>query len=277
MENINLKKKDLSRAYRMLTSPIRRLPDFLIIGVAKGGTTSLHKYINNHPQVTPPTVKEPGYFLNRRYPKRSIYWYKSHFPLSNFITRSNNLTGEGTPGYIHSKNAPSWIKSTMPEVKLIALLRNPVTRAYSHFSMNMQKKGLKKSELTSTFIEQVKREMEILKSKQAPNTSFKQIETTRYLYLSGGIYVSSIKRWIDTFSREQILILKSEDLFEKPEITMQKVFNFLDLPEYQGNYPVYNGGNYLKLDPQTDRELSEFFKPYNQSLSDYLEQDFNWI
>ena len=58
---------------------------------------------------------------------------------------------------------------------------------------------------------------------------------------------------------------------------MQKVFNFLDLPDYKGDYPVYNGGNYLKLDSKINQELSEFFKPYNESLSDYLEQDFNWI
>ncbi|MEL4898189.1 sulfotransferase domain-containing protein [Crocosphaera sp. Alani8] len=272
-----MKKKDLSKAYRILTSPIRKLPDFLIIGVAKGGTTSLHKYINNHPKVIPSTVKEPGYFLNGKYPNHSIYWYKSHFPLSNFITRSNKLTGEGTPGYIHSKNAPNWIKSTMPQVKLIALLRNPVTRAYSHFSMKMQKKGMKKSELTPAFIKEVKRELEILRIKQSPDEPFNKIEPTGHFYLSGGIYVSSIKRWIDTFSRKQILILKSEDLFEKPEKTMQKVFNFLDLPDYKGDYPVYNGGNYLKLDSKINQELSEFFKPYNESLSDYLEQDFNWI
>ena len=97
-------------------------------------------------------------------------------------------------------------------------------------------------------------------------------------FLARGIYVDQLKRWHQFFDREQLLVLKSEDFFSTPQDTLQRLLNFLDLPEWEpGHMPVKNKGHYMQqMSPETRALLRGYFEPHNQRLYDYLGTDFGW-
>ena len=114
----------------MATSPLRRWPDFLIIGTQRGGTTSLYEYLCRHPQVSPATEKEIHYFDFQT--ARGPAWYRAHFPWRFPRTR---ITGEASPFYLFHPRVPRLVRDLLPAVRLIVLLRDPVERAHSHFRL----------------------------------------------------------------------------------------------------------------------------------------------
>jgi len=118
----------------------RLLPDFLIIGAAKSGTTTLHGWLSEHPFVMPAAEKEI-HFFDYEY-DRGVDWYRSHFPTkaaADAFAKEHGrpfLTGEASPSYISHQWAPARVAKTLPHVRLIVILRNPVDRAYSQFQMS---------------------------------------------------------------------------------------------------------------------------------------------
>lgn len=122
---------------RWITAPLRTLPEFIIIGAQKAGTTSLYNYLIEHPSIFPAFKKEVLYFdVNYR---KGIHWYKSFFPTTIFkflISKYSNrrfITGEASPYYILYPHAAKRIHSTLPKVKIIILLRNPINRSFSQY------------------------------------------------------------------------------------------------------------------------------------------------
>src|SRR5688572_4751100 len=106
-----------------------RLPSFLIIGVQRGGTTSLYDYLVQHPRIAPAKRKEVHYF-DIRYPNGPA-WYRKQFSWWLNVRR-NVMTGEASPYYIFHPAVPDRVRETVPDAKLIVLLREPVARALSH-------------------------------------------------------------------------------------------------------------------------------------------------
>ena len=127
----------LEKLFRGITFPIRLLPDFLIIGTQRGGTTSLHRYLDAHPCVGPAANKDL-HFFDRRYHK-GLAWYQGHFPTfiekyyAEHLRGRAFVTGEASPSYLFHPFAPKRVAKAMPHVKLIVLLRNPIDRAYSQY------------------------------------------------------------------------------------------------------------------------------------------------
>src|SRR5688572_14326389 len=107
-----------------------RLPDFLIVGAMRSGTTSLHKYLQAHPDVFVASGKEV-HFFDRRY-GRGLDWYRSRFA----GVTTERVVGEATPAYMYDENAIARIAHDLPDARLIVVLRNPVDRAYSHYWRN---------------------------------------------------------------------------------------------------------------------------------------------
>src|SRR5437762_1657829 len=129
------------RLYRNLSAPWRRLPDYIIVGAQKSGTTSLWAYLNEHPYVQPVLNKETNYFDSNY--NRGPAWYRSHFPLmkrdnSCATPVSKTLTGESCANYIFHPLAPQRAAETVPRAKIIFLLRNPVDRAFSHYQLKLR-------------------------------------------------------------------------------------------------------------------------------------------
>ena len=131
---------------RKPTSPFRLLPNFIIIGAQKCGTTSLYRNLIKHPHIASALRKEVYYF-DLKFGKKNTVWYKAYFPTVFYtycmekIRGHKLLTGEATPNYIFNPHSPKRVAHLLPQIKLIVMLRNPVDRAYSHYNM-MVKKGL---------------------------------------------------------------------------------------------------------------------------------------
>ena len=271
---------------RFLNAGSRVLPDFLIIGASKCGTSSLWDYLVRHPNVLSnyKYKKEIQYFDQKT--QKGLSWYKAHFPTRKTIMEKEKelantkvFVGEATAGYIFHPLAPSLIKDLMPNVKLIALLRNPVHRAYSHycheFRMNRESLSFEKS---------IKMEPSRITGSYEKILSHKNYfcqERHDHSYLERGKYCDQLLRWYECFPKDQILVIKSEDFFEHPGDIYRKVLEFLGLPFHEKlEFEKRNQGAYEI--PQTTEfinivdELGDYFFKENQKLYELLGVDYEW-
>ncbi|HKI53047.1 MAG TPA: sulfotransferase domain-containing protein [Anaerolineales bacterium] len=258
--------------FHRLTTPLRVLPDFLIIGVMKGGTTSLFQYLAKHPQINPPFRKEIKFF-DLHY-KQGLNWYRAHFPLKAKMT-NGSVTGEATPYYIFHPMAAQRVAKDLPKAKLIVVLRNPVDRAYSHYN-HMVRVGREKL----SFDDALEIEDERLFQEEEKITSdpgYSTFKHLHYSYKARGRYVEQITKWLELFPREQMLFLSSEELYEQPSLPYGAAINFLGLPKWEPEkFKTFNQGDYDGLSAKSCKSLSEYFKPYNQQLYELLNMDFGW-
>ncbi len=264
------------RLWRLATAPVRTLPDFLIIGAQKCGTTFLYQLLVQHPHVKPAFVKEVHYFdLNF---KRGHNWYRSHFPLQINNSRKY-ITGESSPYYLFHPHAARRASAVVPDAKLIVLLRNPVDRAYSHYQHQVQRVKEDARE-TLTFEEAIEAEERILPvevSKMIQDEHHESLGHRTRSYLSRGIYVDQLLAWSSFFQRRQMLILKSEDLFGGTTTALEGMLDFLEIPHWAPEtYSIPNKREYAGVSPIIRQRLDEYYKPYNQRLYEYLGADLGW-
>jgi Sulfotransferase domain len=275
--------KSANRFYRIATSPIRLMPDFIIIGVARGGTTSLYEYLIDHPNILGASRKEVHFFDTHF--RRGMAWYRGQFPYSmqkyyaRRIQKRDFITGEASPYYIFHPYAAQRLADALPQAKLIVLLRNPVERAFSHYCWEV---GWGDEKLS--FEEAVDREEERIRIDEGKLVKDYSFNHQHFSYLARGIYVEQFQNWFKLFPREQFLILKSEDMYKEPASIFKQTLDFLGVPysepkvvkkEFkQYNKPKYSPPN--KMDPALRKRLVEYFEPYNARLYELLGRDFGW-
>jgi hypothetical protein len=253
----------------LATSRLRGLPDFLIIGAQRAGTTSLHKYLMRHAGTARPTRKEIHYF--DRYFDLGELWYRSHFPLRSRLRRGDAtrvITGEATADYLFHPLVPERARHLVPEARLIVVLRNPVERAYSGWRL-MQRTGIDRR----PFDEAVRRELEVLtiSADQRPSPSIGE-------YLARGLYATQLERLFRFFPQDRVLLLSSEDLFGRPASVMNVVQDFLGLERRElGPFEPMNSAPGPRLDPVLGAELADFFRPHNERLYELVSRDFRWV
>jgi len=258
-------KKEVTLRYRIATSKWRTLPDFIIIGTQKGGTTSLFYYLMQHPELTMSHKKEI-YFFNLFFDK-GLAWYKSHFP----FRANTKITGEATPSYIYHPKAAGRVKSILPDVKLIVLLRNPIDRAYSGYAMGLRRK----TDTADTFEIAIERELEALKNQN--NTDEYTFEKHELYYLERGKYYSQLLPWLEHFPSEQLLFIKSENFFQNPEKELIKVYEYLNISTIlPKDLSKKNTGKYDKISPETVHRLEAYFREENEQLTNLLGKEFEW-
>lgn len=202
------------------------LPNFLIIGAAKSGTTSLYRHLAAHPQVFMSAIKETNFFalegrepeFDERAPRDRVRSGHVH-RLADYRrlfegVHEERAVGEASPWYLHSEQAPSRILEHVPDARLIAILRNPVDRAYSTFRAN-QRDGL---ESCDTF------EAALAEQLERGRTWNWGLE-----FLEGGFYHRHLSRYYRLFAGERIRIYLFEDLVADPESLMEDLYGFLDV------------------------------------------------
>lgn len=198
----------------------RRLPGFLCLGTQRGGTTTLQKLLERHPQVFLPGCKEVHYFS--LHADRGPGWYGEHFQAA----APQALCGEITPYYLFHPQAPRRIQALLPQAKLIVLLRDPVERSLSQYFHSLQL-GLEDLPLEQALAAEVGRlagAEAILRSPSGRHRSHQE-----HSYLSRSRYGQQLSRYEALFSRQQLLVLRSEDLFERPAATWRGLQRFLGL------------------------------------------------
>jgi len=245
-----------------------RPPDFLIIGTERGGTTSLYQYLMRNVTMVPALRKEIHFFDQHYYKGRS--WYLAHFPVRN----DDVLSGEASPHYYFFPEAAPRVAETLPNAKLIMLLRNPIDRAYSHYQHEVAM-GYEKL----SFEGAINREFTVTDGVWKPkDLRAKGIsEYVHFSYLSKGLYITYLKRWMEAVERDRFLILNSERLFNEPGKVFPQVLSFLGLPSNGlTSFGTFNEGQYEQLDEKTRARLLAFYAPYNEELSRFLDMDFEW-
>ena len=203
------------------TARLRALPDFLVLGAMKAGTSSLFHHLTRHPQVRGPLRKEVHYFGHGHRAGRSLGWYRAHFPLRR---GSGWLTGEATPDYLYDAQAPARIRAALPDVRLIAILREPAGRAVSHYFHEVRM-GRETLPIEEAFA------MEGARLAHAATLGEAGRETLHHAgYRHRGLYAEQIERYLALFPRERLLVLGSAELRRDPEAAMAQVFAHLGLP-----------------------------------------------
>ena len=262
--------------WRLTTAPIRTLPDFVIIGAQKCGTSFLYQLLVQHPHVKPAFAKEVHYFdLNFR---KGDNWYRSYFPVQVRNSRKY-ITGEASPYYLFHPHAPRRASTVLSDAKLIVMLRNPVDRAYSHYQHQV-KRGKGEGRETLTFEEAIEAEKRILPgevSKMLQDEFYESLRHRTRSYLRRGIYIDQLLAWSSFFPRKQMLILKSEDLFNDTTNVLERILDFLKIPHWvPETYSIPNKREYAGVSPLIRQRLDEYYKPHNQRLYEYLGVDLGW-
>jgi hypothetical protein len=248
---------------RIETAHLRQLPDFIIIGTQRGGTTSLYRYLTAHRDIGPALRKEVHFF--DRYYEKGVDWYLANFPMRGEVP----VTGEASPYYIYHPEVPERVRTLVPKARFIALLRNPVDKAYSHYQMRLRRDGE-----TLSFEDAIDREQERMGSSADPAS----LAWRHSSYVARGVYIAQLERWMSVFPREQFLIIKSEDFYENPQRVLQEALEYLGLrPWSPANFEAFNKRKYATdMKPATRKRLEAYFEPYNQQLYDLIGRDLGW-
>jgi hypothetical protein len=274
MESLKQPLRRLRDDYRQLTAPLRGLPSALIIGAQRGGTTSLFNYLAQHPDVLPPLGKEIHYF--DFYYARGIKYYRGRFPYSHRL-RGGSVTLDATPYYLVHPLVPQRAARLLPRVKLIALLRNPVDRALSHYQHEVR--GGRE---TLSFAEAIEKESERLAGEEdrlRNEPGYYSWNHHRYSYTRRGLYLEQLRRWLQHFPRSQLLVLQSEWLYRDPAAATAAAQRFLGLRDYrlQRYEDTYQQGHYERVMPEELRtKLTTYFEPHNRALFQFLGEEFDW-
>ena len=252
----------------------------MIIGAQRAGTTSLYKYLAQHPGVGAPFLGKGAHFFDTNY-SSDLDLYRAYFPTRAYkqyvkVRRGLELvTGEGSPYYLAHPHAPYRIAKALPDVKLIALLRDPVTRAYSHYQHEVAR-GFE----TLSFEEAIQREPERLAGeveRMRADPSYNSFSYQHHAYVTRGHYAEQLEVWYSLFPRNQILVVRSEDFFADPDRTYHQVLEFLGLPPASlPEYRAFNPRGRSEMKPATRRGLVEYFAGPNSRLYELLGVDFGW-
>ena len=258
-----------------LTGPLRVLPDFIVIGVVRGGTTSLYQYLGEHSCIVRSAYDELGFFDSNF--ELGLNWYRSLFPTifkKNQVKsrRKQFMTFDVTPFYIYNPKVAQRILETLPKIKLIAILRNPIDRAYSNYHLGVRGGNEKRS-----FEDAVKEEIEMIEQAKSSKISETKYYQSIKSYLVRGFYAEQLQIWMNLFPKDQLLVISSEDLSEKTQETLNKIFEFLGLPhENIPNLEKVNVAKYPPMSPETRKILIDYFKLHNQQLYDLIGRRFDW-
>lgn len=265
--------RELRDGYRYLTAPSRGWPSALIIGAQRSGTSSLFNYLVRHPDVRAPVTKEIHYFdFHLRKPVR---WYRGRFPYSRQL-RAGALTFEASPYYLAHPLVPDRAARLLPDVKLIALLRNPVDRALSHYHHEVRD-----GRESLSFAEAIEREAERLAGEEerlGNDPEYYSFNHHRYSYTTRGLYLRQLRRWMAHYPRAQLLVLQSEWLFRNPAAATAAVHDFLGLRPFRlPSYRPYYAGHYERAMPEELRaKLVTYFAPHNCELFQWLGEHYDW-
>ena len=268
----------LKRNCRILTSNMRLLPDFLVIGSSKSGTTSFHYYITQHPNI----VAERNIHFFDHASHNGIKWYRAYFPTKTYknykklVHKKKLIVGDQTATYLFHPLVSKRVYNTIPNAKLIVILRNPVDRAYSDYQHQVRE-GVE----TRTFEDAIKSELKRIEIGKKEPSFIMNIDDfiihPVFSYLRYGIYVDFIKAWMQFFTKEQFLILPTYELNNNHEEFLKRAFEFLNVPNCKVNgLERKNVGEYKKLDESTRKLLVDYYKPHNERLFKLLGKNFGW-
>lgn len=275
--------RELMVRYGERTSDQRPLPDFLVIGTKRGGTTSLWRYLIQHPLVPrlfPAWNTKTSHYFEENW-SRGEAWYRSHFPTRRQragLERKHggpSKVGEAAPLYMFHPLVAGRVAGLMPQARMIVLLRDPVERAYSHWK-ERRGEGVEPLGFADALAAEESRtagERERL----LVDPAYHSEAYDWYTYRARGRYLEHLEPWLDRFDRPQLLFVASETLYRRPAETYAQILRFIGLPSYElPAYDVFNDRPSKGMDEDVRAELTAYYKPFNAALADRLGMTFDW-
>jgi Sulfotransferase domain len=271
-------RRRLRQVSGLATRRARILPSFLLIGAQRGGTTSLFYYLRRHPHVARPSTKEVHFFDDGFW--RGVDWYRSFFATAAEqrlarLRGGDLVAAEATPYYLFHPAVPERVAATMPSVRLVVLVRDPVDRAYSHYR-KMRRMGLERLSFEDALAKEEQR-LAGEEERLLADPHYRSPHHRRHAYVARGLYADQLERWLEHFPPEQLLVLRSEDFFEGPAEVYAETLDFLGLRAWQ--FPSFEPRNPTSdppLDPALRARLEERFAEPNARLAQLLGRDFGW-
>lgn len=241
--------------------------DIFIVGAQKAGTTALHNFLIQHPQIISSYFKEVHYFDYERYfnsmkDRNNFSHYRAMYPTN---INDNHLMIDSTPSYIFKDYIINRVHKYNPNAKIIAILRNPIKRAHSQYNHQRSLFGVVES------FEECLRKEDCLDS----NIKFSR----NYSYVSRGMYYNQVKALFRLFKKENISILFSKDLKQNTDETLKEVFKFIGIKNIQVSKKIdTNSREYPTMKEETRQMLIEKFKPDIIKLEHLLDLDLSrWL
>jgi hypothetical protein len=242
----------------------------VIIGAQKSGTGAFYKILRQHPLVS--NREGEIHFFDIFY-QEGIEWYKAQFPL---ISHPESIRIDKSPYYLFHPSVPERMHAILPDAKVIILLRNPVDRAYSQYWMNIRNDREQLSFRDAIHAESGRlageKERIILTGKTPQYSNHRH-----FSYLSRGLYIEQLRNWLNYYPIEQMFIISLTDFVKNPEKVIQETLVFLELPAYDHfNFQVGKRHVHPPMEPLLRKELSDYFRPFNEELEALLNRSFDW-
>jgi hypothetical protein len=240
------------------------LPDFIIIGAQRCGTSSLIRYLADHPDVVTPNKWEIHFFDFDNW-RNGVDWYERQLGPS----RPGGVHGEKSPGYMAMPRAAERAAAVVPNTHIIVMLRDPVARAHSHYKLRCH----------------LRREHQPFD--EAIDEALKHLDAANWLgYVKRGYYAQQLKHWFQFYPRGQFHIIQSELFYHDPRTVYDGVLQFLCLDphhieqfgrfghvEATGRCPEWSFNN---MTDATRNKLREHYRRHNEELERLLDRRFGW-
>jgi hypothetical protein len=261
---------------------LRTLPDFLIAGAQRCGTTSLYRMLAQHPAVVPPAFhKGIHYFDTASHFARGFNWYRGHFPLDATMARrtarwgSRAITGEASPYYVFHPLAAGRIAEVLPHVKVIILLRDPVERAFSAHKQESARGFENEPFERALELEHVRLAGE--DDRIVADPTYQSFSHQHHAYVARGEYADQLERLFGAVGRDRVLVLDVDDLMSDERRHWQTLLEFLDLPAWDPDRITRANARPSAPMPAAVRQhLAEHFASHDERLAALLGHVPRW-
>lgn len=271
------------RAYGVATAGSRRGPELLVVGAKRGGTTSLWKYLAAHPGVLPTFPKaeqiKGTYFFDEEW-HRGERWYRSHFPTDAQRGRAAARLGyapiafEASPYYLFHPHAPARAAQTVPDAVVVALLRDPVERAFSHY------KERRNHTEPLTFAEAIEAEEARTAGEEARMLADPTVISPAHrhqTYVAQSRYAPMLERWFAAFGRDRVLVTAAEDFYADPQAFCDQVTDAVGLPRHDlGSPKPFNSEPSADMDPVVRDQLRATLRTDIEAVEQLLGRPMPW-
>lgn len=263
------------------TSATRQLPSFVMVGAQRAGTTSLFRALSSHPLVHSASFHKGVNYFDVNY-HRSFDWYQGHFPTTASVrkrsraTSGEPITFEASGYYMFHPCAAERLARHLPEVKILAMLRDPVERAYS-----AHKHELARGYETEPFERALELEDERLagqEERMRADADYQSFSHRHHAYLRRGHYAEQLVRLGQFFPPDRIHVIDSESFFEQPELTYRRVLDFLELPlMLPERFDRWNGRPSAPMPEVTRAWLRAHYDSHDDDLASLIGRDPAWV
>jgi len=275
----------VTRRWALATVSQRPGPDFLVVGTKRGGTTSLFNYLLMHPGVLGlfpqnRAKKSTDFFFKEQH--RGPSWYRSHYHTAQYRSRLQRrlgyapVGGEASPYYMWDQRVAAAAHAVSPGLKAIALVRDPVERAWSHYQERTQNGVEPLSFAEALAAEPTRTAGELERMLEEP--SYYSAAHDWYTYRERGVYLPQLEHWTSVFPADQLLVLRSEDMYSDPQPVFDVVCDFLGIASHPlPTKKTFNASHRKSSVPAAEAaDLQAFYAPHNAALEQHLGRSLDW-